>query len=411
MEIDNIRIYNYKCIEKLNLKNLKPITILVGRNNTGKSAFLEAIALISTAKYGWFDSLENNLLESIVFSRGGVNYSDLMVKLDEPVATIKFSRNNQTHMIKITKDINEMDKEIKAKMLSGFNDYINTVFSDSLEYIKTSNDYYNNNKLFDDKIRRIYEESKNEILKLYSTFVGYLNYQTHEIQYAFIGGDKINTYSRTIIDKILGILGAPKSRFTFTMFQLDNFIQSTNNSKSNVIFLNEFSIEYLKQINKKLTETGSILNTIDFIKEQIEYFLDIREAENNFLVFIKGLDKPVPVQGMGEGFFIKLITLFAIATIDNGIIIMEEPENHLHPGYMYSIINQIVKTANQKRIQYFISTHSLEFIKFLLEENTELVNVIRMYRINDEAEIDYELLSGEEALSELKDLKMDLRGI
>ena len=114
---------------------------------------------------------------------------------------------------------------------------------------------------------------------------------------------------------------------------------------------------------------------------------------------------------MGDGFRVKLWMLLAITSVKNGIIVMEEPENNLHPGYMSLIANQIVKTAAQGKIQYFISTHSMEFIQFLLEANSNLIKIVRLYRFEDEPEVDYEILDAKDALEEFQELQLDLRGI
>jgi predicted ATP-dependent endonuclease of OLD family len=65
LHIDKVQIRNYRCISKLEIDQLAPITILVGRNNTGKSALLEALALASTADAGWHDSLDHETSMSI----------------------------------------------------------------------------------------------------------------------------------------------------------------------------------------------------------------------------------------------------------------------------------------------------------------------------------------------------------
>ncbi|MHA1310158.1 MAG: AAA family ATPase [Candidatus Helarchaeota archaeon] len=38
MKIQEIRVEKYRCIDKFEIKEVKPITIFVGRNNTEKSS-------------------------------------------------------------------------------------------------------------------------------------------------------------------------------------------------------------------------------------------------------------------------------------------------------------------------------------------------------------------------------------
>jgi hypothetical protein len=64
--------------------------------------------------------------------------------------------------------------------------------------------------------------------------------------------------------------------------------------------------------------------------------------------------------------------------------------------------------ALKERTQIFISTQNLEFIERLLKSGGELVSLVRLYRIGDE--LAYEVLSCGEALEELDELRLDLRG-
>lgn len=56
-------------------------------------------------------------------------------------------------------------------------------------------------------------------------------------------------------------------------------------------------------------------------------------------------------------------------------------------------------------MKVFLSTHSLES---LLKKAEDITQVVRMYLVV--GEIDHEVFSGEEALSEVEELEMDLRG-
>ena len=44
--MDNIRIQNYRCFDDTGTISIKPITVLVGANSSGKSSFLKFFGLI-----------------------------------------------------------------------------------------------------------------------------------------------------------------------------------------------------------------------------------------------------------------------------------------------------------------------------------------------------------------------------
>ncbi|MHA1310160.1 MAG: AAA family ATPase [Candidatus Helarchaeota archaeon] len=119
----------------------------------------------------------------------------------------------------------------------------------------------------------------------------------------------------------------------------------------------------------------------------------------------------VHVKSFGDGFISQMLILALLILNKNGIILIEEPENNKHPGYLGILANEIINSVKKMNIQYFISTHNIEFIDFLLELDPNIIKIVRLYRDEKEFEINYEVLNGTEAIEELRDLRLDLRGI
>jgi hypothetical protein len=72
------------------------------------------------------------------------------------------------------------------------------------------------------------------------------------------------------------------------------------------------------------------------------------------------------------------------------------------------LAERLFEAALEERTQVFISTQNLEFVEKVLRTGGELVSLVRLYRIRDE--LAYEVLSCGEALEELDELRLDLRG-
>ncbi|MHA1753769.1 MAG: AAA family ATPase [Candidatus Helarchaeota archaeon] len=119
----------------------------------------------------------------------------------------------------------------------------------------------------------------------------------------------------------------------------------------------------------------------------------------------------VHVKSFGDEFISQMLILALLILNKNGIILIEEPENNKHPGYLGILANEIINSVKKMNIQYFISTHNIEFIDFLLELDPNIIKIVRLYRDEKEFEINYEVLNGTEAIEELRDLRLDLRGI
>lgn len=66
-DITKIVFENYKCFKnKVELDNLKPINIIIGKNNIGKSSILDIIEMIYNPKMNWENYYTNIYAEKIL---------------------------------------------------------------------------------------------------------------------------------------------------------------------------------------------------------------------------------------------------------------------------------------------------------------------------------------------------------
>lgn len=396
MQIDSITIENYRSIGKFNISQFSPITVFVGRNNTGKSSFLETLTLSSTAEFGWYDALGEDVLNPILRKRGRLAHSDLMIKLGSDFSTIDVIGDLAYGKIEIVKILDFLDETSKNVIISGINNYIEEFVNRNL--VSRSKDRFIGEEDIND-INKTISEINNKIWKNITINLLYKSMISEKMFYASIvkEGLREDLWEAKIIDR---------RRYIPAI----DIIRSTLPRNSKTLFHSIVSKRTLLKMKKELTLNGEILNVIDYLKNKIEYLSDIRSIENSIFVFLKDFKIPFPLNTMGDGFISQLSILFSIAIAKNGVIILEEPEIRLHPGYMNSIAEQICNNSKNENVQYFISTHSSEFLEYLLNFNRDIVQVIRTYRIDHKAETDYEILSGAEAIEEIEELKLDLRG-
>ena len=78
---------------------------------------------------------------------------------------------------------------------------------------------------------------------------------------------------------------------------------------------------------------------------------------------LTGLGRLLPVSSMGEGLRRITSLLLAISTTENGIILIDEIENGLHHSVQSSVWNAIAEAARAYNVQIFATTHSLEMIQ------------------------------------------------
>ncbi len=120
----------------------------------------------------------------------------------------------------------------------------------------------------------------------------------------------------------------------------------------------------------------------------------------------------MPLSSMGDGFKTLLKLSFMAPLIKNGIVLFEEPETSMHPGYLNILAREIISSSEHSQI--FISTHSLELVEHLLEkaeksDKIESIKIIRLRRLS-EGYIEREICSGKDAAEEMEMIKTDLRG-
>lgn len=143
---------------------------------------------------------------------------------------------------------------------------------------------------------------------------------------------------------------------------------------------------------------------------------ELKSFDFDYLVFAEnGEKRSVPFEFMGEGF--KSISrilweLFAADLPD--VVLLEEPETHMHPGYVRQLTQSLVELARDEQVQLFITTHNSDFLndffdpalsdeeREFLEEEFRLVQMQNGYA---------GVKSYEEAEESLKELQIDLRGI
>jgi len=119
-----------------------------------------------------------------------------------------------------------------------------------------------------------------------------------------------------------------------------------------------------------------------FIKKYLKKFFNIdyqinkfRKLDNSFeIVFYRNQGKKSPKLSSGEKEFLNLIALFFMTQIKNGVVMIDEPELHLHPKWQFSLLEMIKEFSEKLKIQFFLVTHSPYFVT-----SKSVSNVYRVY--------------------------------
>ncbi len=102
---------------------------------------------------------------------------------------------------------------------------------------------------------------------------------------------------------------------------------------------------------------------VNFIKDVIDGFFDFDKTKNQYL-YVKNNSKPILIQNVASG--IKIFGIIQLLLQVNEInerrfIVIDEPENHLHPAWQIKFANLIVLLV-KSGIPVLLSSHSPYFI-------------------------------------------------
>jgi len=120
----------------------------------------------------------------------------------------------------------------------------------------------------------------------------------------------------------------------------------------------------------------------------------------------------IRVDEMGDGFKQALYMLMAANSLENTLLMLEEPERHQHPGAMKVVLKNILSLAEKRDLQILISTHSLEFTNICLRlcRDAGLKGKIFHLSLSPDGLLGVRALRGPDA-QVLADLGIDLRDL
>ncbi len=403
-KIRNISIKNYKGIDLLEFSP-REINIIVGRNNTGKSALLNAIALslhaLNSFKSNGFDSnfemnnlfpLNHQIYESndnkSTVSLEIQNYNNSPFNLE-----MKYSNNlpedyNNQAFIEFVGDIIDKRVENEVKEMTRERDYRLSDISEGID---------------ESRIRRIEKEVSYEIFQQFRDTLFF----------------RLSHEKDVLIESLLQ--KPQKSRRGVSRFHsFSNYyynqevLDSLKLKKLKFIYRTQLrQIDLLKYFHE-LSSSSKFYDVLDRLKKKIHYLFDIREVEGVINIIIQGIDNRkvfVPFKMMGDGFQSLLITNILFELLPKGIILFEEPENSLHLGFMDILADSILLKSESH--QYFFSTHSLELIKLIIDKAKKfkkLDKIVLLRLSRNDNKITREILLKEDILEEINEIEIDLRG-
>lgn len=376
MKIRTISIENYKAFAKKQTIQLKPITILIGKNSSGKSSIAKLFTLLE-------NSLSGEINEPLLVKNNGVElgaeFRDLV--FDRATSTpisfdIEFEDNSKLGVKIIQDNLNyELDIlewslddfVINYKREKGFTDFKGNKYQTKFKgFIPT--------EIINPDFKSIVFANHSLILKLLNQV------KTLKIDVDYIGPFRI----------------LPERQF-----YLSGQIEFKN---TGIKGENAYA---MLGVSKRL-KTNLLEKVGEWYEKNFDgWKLNIKDNNPFMEVFLSKNTTDVNIVDVGQGMNQALpLVVRAYEKRENSIIVMEQPELHLHPAAHAELAELFARSAKENNQTFVIETHSenilLRLRKLIIENN---------FGFTKDDFIIYWIEDAENGGQELREITVDEKGV
>lgn len=370
MHIKSLYIKEFRGIKNLKIPELSDINIITGDNNTGKTSILEALQILQAP-------MDIKLLLTVArkanrfLYRGNSSYEALenLFNIDSKDKKIEYS------FIK--------DDDIEHNLLIKKEEEQETLTQKEMDTIDN---------------KRVVES--------------YTSEQEMEADRRLIDVMKMSLIFR-IDDDIKDI----KTLYDFQRIRVPR--KKEYSLMENVVYISPFKHTegdmYLKDV---LNNPELYQEMIELLKEFDDNIISINADKNEsdfsagivYKILSKNHKEALPLNVYGDGMKKAVMLMSAVIKAKNGILLLDEFETAIHTSAMSKIFSWIVNTCIKLNVQLFLTSHSEEAIKKLLNCEPKLqdnMRVITLMRKDDETKA--RILTGTKAIKVDNDYGMELR--
>ncbi len=396
MRIKRIDISNFRLLSKASVCIEDDITLIVGKNNTGKTSLFEAINIFTKSQEVSFEDFSENTHQ--VFSNCKMLYDRYLMEANEEQKEkleielkAKIPKVNLQIVFEYDKDKDSLINlsEFITDLDESCNDAIVLVSFEPKDTLGLFNSFENRSEKDIELLFWLKDNLKNYYqLKCYA--IDKSSEYQKEIDQNFKNKiEKIVSFEDIKASRTLDDTKADKNKTLAIGFS--HYYRERDKGKQDVLQLEKtlktvsanLKIEYEKVLHDVLDDLNKFGAQTPIIIPEIEIDSEFNSEsviKNNIKYYYKRGEIALPESYNGLGysnliFMILEITSF-IARFENNIeekksefltILIEEPEAHMHPQMQQVFISQITKKINDAKrkglnIQLIITTHSSHIV-------------------------------------------------
>lgn len=332
--LKSFQISNFRLFQHLEIGRLNRVNLIVGKNNAGKSTFLEAVALYAS-------NASPSVFLDLVESRQENWVSEAQPQLQN------FTGNSIRHLFFGHK----LPKIGEQGILMG------EVFSNIKIHVTAA--AYQNKADDEDTVRKV--RISGVQLDLFDE-----DPSSFEVFLVAEEGERTRRLFRLDGEDMRGLRRNAAIKLyqrQDTEFKLICQIVSTANMSNRKLA----ALWDLTSLTSLESEVISSLGLIDRRVSGVAFVEDIsqRKSEDNRIPLVKleGIDEPLPLKSMGDGMTRLFHIVVALVNAQNGLILIDEFENGLHWSVQPNVWDIVFQLAEKLNVQVFATTHSRDCVQ------------------------------------------------
>jgi AAA15 family ATPase/GTPase len=333
--LKSFQISNFRLFQHLEIGRLNRINLIVGKNNAGKSTFLEAVALYaSNASPSVFIDLVESRQENWVseaqpqsqsFTGNSVRHLFFGHKLpkigEQGILMGEVSTNTKIHVSAAAYQNKDDDEDTVRKIrISGVQLDLFDEDPSSFEVFLVAEEGERTRRLFRLDGEDMRGLRRNTSIRLYQ---------------------RQDTEPKLICQVVsTGNMSSRKLAALWDLTSLTN-LESDVISSLGIIDNRVSGVAFVEDINQKQ-----------------------RSGENRIpLIKLEGIDEPLPLKSMGDGMTRLFHIIVALVNAQNGLLLIDEFENGLHWSVQPSVWDIVFQLAEKLNVQVFATTHSRDCVQ------------------------------------------------
>lgn len=368
MQITSLYVKNYKILKDFRVAFNQPLSVLIGKNGSGKSTILEALALILRGAYLHFEENRKDLIRPFVPFDFELNYT-LKQGEKEPLKVTLKGQNGDTDFWSMS--IQENNTTTFLYPNQAINYLPNNVVIYYAGWFKTMQQICQvHQNLYKKGLKEESKDSYKGFKALAAQKMFYVQGSHFDMLLASLFSFEFSDEIKKFFEEKIGVASSPLS----ISISLKNLKPPTLNRGILSYFieqLHQFGTETLGKTEFSKTYAFTSKQWYDFknqysVKEnQIFYLLNMLHAAGllrqiNIKMNKKDSTEIIISTHLSEGEQ-QLITIKAISELlieDNTLLLFDEPDTYSHPSWQRAFLKNVEETIIEQDAHLIVSSHS-----------------------------------------------------